>query len=207
MDGHIPHIDRSRREVTHSKSQSSADASNLTYPRFHGVRHFFNRMRPSADIVRKQRRRLARRTPEVVAVPHGQATVVGCFHILLSLKLTACIARATMLLVRKMGYDRTRSSSASAGSRRMRRCWIHHDNSTMLNSRRRNRTKTVLMFLYLPQGTTVHSLLNGLLMQFCRVRLAQQEDIELTPMASQSQPEAGPSCFARGARHRQAQSS
>jgi hypothetical protein len=43
-------------------------------------------------------------------------------HILLSLKLTACIARATMLLARKMGYDRTRSSFASAGSRKMRRC-------------------------------------------------------------------------------------
>ncbi|KAJ8579480.1 WD40 repeat-like protein [Rhizopogon salebrosus TDB-379] len=40
-----------------------------------------------------------------------------------------------------------------------------------------------------------------------RVRLAQQEDIELTPMASQSQSEAGPSCAARGATHRQTQSS
>ena len=53
------------------------------------------------------------------------------FHILLSLKLTASIARATTLLVRKMGYDRTRSSSASAGSRNMRRRRIHRDNSTM----------------------------------------------------------------------------
>jgi hypothetical protein len=61
------------------------------------------------------------------------------------------------------------------------------------------------MFLYLPQGTTIHSLLNGLLMHFCRVRLAQQEDIELTPMASQSQPEAGPSRLAGGGRPREVQ--
>jgi hypothetical protein len=59
--------------------------------------------------------------------------------ILVSPKLTASVARATMLLVRKMGYDRTRSSSASAGSRKMRRRRIHHDNSTMMNSRRRKR--------------------------------------------------------------------
>jgi hypothetical protein len=78
VDGHMPHIDTSRRGVTHSKSQSSADASNLSYPRFHGVRHLFNRMRPSADIVRKQRRRLARRTPEVVDVPLAPVTYV-CF--------------------------------------------------------------------------------------------------------------------------------
>ena len=128
------------------------------------------------------------------------------FHNLLSLKLTAFVARATMSLVRKMGYDRTRSSSASAGSRKMRRR-RHRDNSTTMNSQRRKRRKTVLMFLYLPQGRTVHSLLNGLLMQFCRVRLAQQEYIELTPMASQSQPEEGPSRSARGVRHREAQSS
>jgi hypothetical protein len=63
------------------------------------------------------------------------------------------------------------------------------------------------MFLYLSPGTTVHSLSNGLLMQFCRVRLAQQGDIESNSMASQSQPEAGPSRPARGARHREAQSS
>jgi hypothetical protein len=44
-------------------------------------------------------------------------------------------------------------------------------------------------------------------MHFCSVRLAQQEDIELTPMASQSQSEAGPSRPVSGARHREAQSS
>jgi hypothetical protein len=63
------------------------------------------------------------------------------------------------------------------------------------------------MFLYLPPGTTIHSLSNGLLMQFCRVLLAQQEDIELNSMASQSQPEAGLSRPAKGAPHREAQSS
>jgi hypothetical protein len=78
------------------------------------------------------------------------------FHILLGLKLTASIARASTLLVRKMGYDRTRSSSALAGSRKMRGRRIHHDNSMTMNSRGRKRRKTVLMFLYLPQGTTVH---------------------------------------------------
>jgi hypothetical protein len=83
-------------------------------------------------------------------------------HILLSLKLTASIARATIFLVRKMGYDHTRSSSASAGSRKMRRRRIHRDNSTTMNSCRRKRRKTVLMFLYLPQGTkAAHSLLDG----------------------------------------------
>jgi hypothetical protein len=43
--------------------------------------------------------------------------------------------------------------------------------------------------------------------QFYRVRLAQQEGIELNPMASQSQPEAGSSHPTRRARHREAQSS
>ncbi|KAJ8582785.1 hypothetical protein M405DRAFT_543088 [Rhizopogon salebrosus TDB-379] len=63
----------------------------------------------------------------------------------------------TMLLVRKTGYDRTRSSSASAGSRKLRRRRIPRDNSTTTNSRRRKRRKTVLMFLYLPQGIDLAS--------------------------------------------------
>ena len=151
---------RSPRDVTHPRFQSSADANNLSYIRLHALQRFFNRTQQSADTNGEQMRRLTRRTPEVVAVPHGQATVVGCFHILLSLKLTACIARATMSLVRKMGCDRTHSSSASPGSRKMRRR-RHRDNSTTMNLRRRKRRKTALMFLYLPQGTTVRSLLDG----------------------------------------------
>ncbi|KAJ8582782.1 hypothetical protein M405DRAFT_830046, partial [Rhizopogon salebrosus TDB-379] len=72
-------FNRSRREVTHSRLQSSTDANSLSYIRLHGIRHFFNRMRPSADTERKQRRQLARRTPEFTDVPFGQATVVCCF--------------------------------------------------------------------------------------------------------------------------------
>ncbi|KAJ8580223.1 hypothetical protein M405DRAFT_834676, partial [Rhizopogon salebrosus TDB-379] len=121
-------INRPSGEVTHSTFQSSANAHSLSYTRLHAVQHFFNGMRPSADTKGKQGRRLTRRTPEVVDVPLGQATVVCCFpDSFESARLTASIASATMLLVRKTGYDRTRSSSASAGSRRS---WIHRDNST-----------------------------------------------------------------------------
>jgi WD40 repeat protein len=58
------------------------------------------------------------------------------------------------------GYDRTRSSSASPCSKKMRRRRIHCDSSTTMNLRRRKMRKTVLMLLYLPQGMTVHSLLD-----------------------------------------------
>ena len=126
-------FNRSPRDITHPRFQSPADANNLSDARSHALQRFFNRTQPSADTKGEQGRRLTRRTPEVVAVPHGQATVVGCFHILLSLELTACIARATMLLVRKMRYDRTRSSSASAGSRKIRGHRIHRDSSTTPN--------------------------------------------------------------------------
>jgi hypothetical protein len=157
----MSHIDTSRRGVTHSRFQSSADPNSFSHARLHAVQRFFNRTQPSADTKGKQGRRLTRRTPEVVDVPLADATYVCSFLFLLSLKLTESIARATMLLVRKMGYDRTRSSSASAGSRKMRGHRIHRDNSTTMNSRSWKRRKTVLMFLYLPQGTTAHSLLDG----------------------------------------------
>jgi hypothetical protein len=117
-------INRSSGVVTHSKFQSSANANNLSYTRLDAFQHFFHRMRPLADT---EGRRLTRRTPEVADVPLGDATYVCCFpDSFESARLTASIASATMLLVRKTGYDRTRSSSASAGSRRSR---IHRDNS------------------------------------------------------------------------------
>ena len=42
---------------------------------------------------------------------------------------------------------------------------------------------------------------------FCRVRFVQQEDIGLTPMSSQSQPEAGPSRLPDSKAHAGGQSS
>jgi hypothetical protein len=124
-------IDRSGGEVAHSIFQSSANANSLLYIHFHTVQHFFNRMRLSATTEGKRGRRLTRRTPEVVDVPLGQATVVCCFPDSFEfVRLTASIARATMLLVRKTGYGRIRSSSASAGFRQSRRRRIHRDNST-----------------------------------------------------------------------------
>ncbi|KAJ8587748.1 hypothetical protein M405DRAFT_821016, partial [Rhizopogon salebrosus TDB-379] len=121
-------INRSSGVVTHSRFQSSANADNLSYTRLHAFQHFLHRMRPSADRKGKEGRRLTRRTPEVADVPLGDATYVCCFpDSFESARLTASIASATMLLVRKMGYDRIRSSSASVGSRRS---WIHRDNST-----------------------------------------------------------------------------
>jgi len=43
-------------------------------------------------------------------------------------------------------------------------------------------------------------------MQFCRARPTQQDDIELTPMVSQSQPEAGHSRLAENKEYPEAQS-
>ncbi|KAJ8584581.1 WD40 repeat-like protein [Rhizopogon salebrosus TDB-379] len=79
VDGHMPHIDTSRRGATHSWFQSSADANSFSYTRLHAVQRFFDKTQPSADTKGKQGRRLTRRTPEVVDVPLGQATVVCCF--------------------------------------------------------------------------------------------------------------------------------
>ncbi|KAJ8579800.1 WD40 repeat-like protein, partial [Rhizopogon salebrosus TDB-379] len=73
--GHTPHIARIRPGVTHSRFQSSADANSFSYTRLHAVQRFFNRTQPSADTKEKQGRRLTRRTPEVIDVPLGQATV------------------------------------------------------------------------------------------------------------------------------------
>ncbi|KAJ8587755.1 hypothetical protein M405DRAFT_842973 [Rhizopogon salebrosus TDB-379] len=159
-DGHMPHIDRSRREVTPSGFQSSTNANNLPYTRLHGVRHLFNRMRPSTD-TEKKRSRLARRTPEVTDVPLGNATVGDYIP---------------------GGEDGVRPYSLFF-------ClgWFQKNEKTPDPPRKRRKTR-----LNVPIPTT-------------RVRLAQQEYIELTPMASQSQSEAGPSCTARGARHREAQ--
>ncbi|KAJ8585377.1 hypothetical protein M405DRAFT_413639 [Rhizopogon salebrosus TDB-379] len=58
-------INRSSGEVTHLRSQSSANANSLSYTRFHAVHHFINRIRPSAGTERKQGHRSTRRTPEV----------------------------------------------------------------------------------------------------------------------------------------------
>jgi hypothetical protein len=125
-------INRSSGDVTHLRSQSSANANRLSYTRFHAVHHFINRMRPSAGTERKQWRRLTRRTPEVADVPLGDATYVCCFpDSFESVRLTASIASTTMSLAKKMGYDRTCSSFALAGFRERRRSRIHRDKSTM----------------------------------------------------------------------------
>jgi hypothetical protein len=54
----MPHIDTSRRGVTHSRFQSSADANSFSYTRLHAVQRFFNRSQLSADTKGKQGRRL-----------------------------------------------------------------------------------------------------------------------------------------------------
>jgi hypothetical protein len=119
-------INMSSGEVTHSRFQSSANANSLSYTRLHAVQHFFNRMRPSADT------KGMREPPEATDVPLGDATYVCCFPDSFEfVRLTASIASATMLLVTKTQYGRTRSSSASTGSGK-RRSQVHRDNSMTL---------------------------------------------------------------------------
>ncbi|OAX35464.1 hypothetical protein K503DRAFT_367215 [Rhizopogon vinicolor AM-OR11-026] len=74
-------IDRSRREITHSEHQHSADADSPSSTGLHGVKDFFNRMLPSSDAKGKQKeRRAEREAPELVDFPLGQATYVRYFQ-------------------------------------------------------------------------------------------------------------------------------
>ncbi|KAJ8585373.1 hypothetical protein M405DRAFT_936055, partial [Rhizopogon salebrosus TDB-379] len=165
VDGHMPHIARSRRGVTHSRFQSSADPNSFSSTRLHAVQRFFNRTQPSADTKGKQKPRLTRRTPEVVDVPLGQATV-GDY------------------VAGKEDGVRLYSLFFCLG-------WFQKNEKTpdpprQLYDDDLGEEEDRIEYLNVPIPTT-------------RIRLARQEDIELTPKASRSQSEAGPSCAARGA--------
>ncbi|OAX37050.1 hypothetical protein K503DRAFT_801534 [Rhizopogon vinicolor AM-OR11-026] len=122
-------------------------------------------------------------------------------------------------------FNRKQPSSSTKGKQQERRSTERHQKSSMFLSlapekekkpdpqhqvydvdlMKVEQRKILSMFPHLP-GTTAHSSSNGLLMQFCRARFVQQKDIASTSMASQSQPEAGPSCITETGEYPEAQS-
>jgi len=168
-------IDRSRREITHSEHQYSADADSPSSTGLHGVKDFFNRMLPSSDAKGKQKeRRAEREAPELVDVPLGQATYGDYVA-------SEEDGRRPYALLFCLNWFQKKEKKPDLPPQ-------IYDVDLM-------QAEQEVDLLDVPIPTTR-----------ARITITRQEDTGLTSMASQSQPEAGPSCLPDNKGYPEAQS-
>ncbi|OAX36948.1 WD40 repeat-like protein [Rhizopogon vinicolor AM-OR11-026] len=162
-----------RREVSHSALPFRADADSSPSTRLHGVKDFFNRMRPLSDTKGKQKdRREEREALQAIDVPLGQATYGDYVA-------SDEDGRRPYALLFCLSWFQKKETKPDPP--------LQVYDIDLMNAEQEEDPLDVLV----PTG----------------VRFLQQEDIALTPMASQSQPEAGPSRLPDSKEHPGVQSS
>ncbi|OAX33242.1 WD40 repeat-like protein [Rhizopogon vinicolor AM-OR11-026] len=152
-------IEMPRREAAHSVLPFHANTGRTPSIRLHGVKNFFDRMRPSSDTKGKQKdRRAEREALEVVDVPFAPATyrdyVASEEDGIRPYSLLFCLSWFQK-------KEKKPDPPPQVYDIDLMNCEQEED----------------------PLDVPIPT----------RVRFVRQEDIGLTPMASQSQPEAGPS--------------